>query len=272
MAEDEHDQSTWIGGLMDAAARGYQPDGERLRELVASRIAQDDEARGLGRVRARGRRNGVGARTRLGRTFSAGAGIAAVAGAVAIAVGVTTALAVTSSGPTTRGSGVGAGIVGAGTPGTHTTARTGAPPNTGSPSADASSASPAPSDAYVATGRIDQASNPNWAQLDVSVTAQKPLTALEITIQVPACPGLSKTGLFDTGAYGLFTASSATAPDGSVSYVFRLAAGHTFSPGTVEFAAQFNHGSTGWLPGADTYRISAQAAAEPDAAVTDGAY
>lgn len=275
---------------MDAAAGGYEPDGERLRDLVAARIAeQGEDRRSYSRRLARASRTGGRLRTRWDRLFSAGAGIAAVGAAVAIAVGVTTMLAVTSPGPAARGSGGGyKGAAATGGTGTSAVAATGAstnpataPGNTtnaGSataapPGAVGSSAPSASSDSYVATEQVDQSSNPDWAQLDVVVTAEKPLTALQITIRVAECSGLGMPKSFDTGAYGTFTSSTSTAGDGSVSYVFSLVAGRGLAPGgTVEFAAQFNHGAAGWHPGADTYRISAQTAAAPDAAVTDGVY
>lgn len=266
MAEDERDQGAWIGGLLDAAARGYEPDGERLRDLVSSRIAEQDGDRPRSARRARP------ARTRLNRTFSAGAGIAAVAAAVVIAVGVTTMLAVTSSSPTATGSPRAAdGGPGPGAP-THTsTAAIPAPSN--APGSGGTAATPSqPAHSYVATERVDPQSNPNWAQLDVVVTAKQPLTALEITIRVAGCDGLAMPKSFDDGPYGVFASSSTSSADGSISYVFSLVAGHTFAPGTVEFAAQFSHAATGWRQDADTYRISVQTAAAPGAAVTDGAY
>ena len=274
-ADDERDQGTWIGGLIDAAAREYEPDGERLRELVAARIAEDADGRRSPSRRLRsGRAGAAGLRTRLNRTFSVGAAIGAVGAAVAIAVGVTAMLAVGSPRANSTASGVGGGpgaSAAATVPGSTPSA---APSDTG-PSAGRTSppsGSAAASDSYTATERIDQASNPDWTQLDVVVTAKQPLTALVITIRVAECPGLGSPKSYDTGDYGAFGTSSATAPDGSVSFVFTLVAGQTLAPGTVEFAAQFNHGAAGWHAAADSYRISAQAAAAPGAAVTDGVY
>lgn len=283
MAEDGHDQGTWIGGLLDAAARGYEPDGERLRELVSARIAEQERKRdgvrpGLpGRLRlaraGHGTRagRGGGLRTRLGGMFSAGAGIAAVAGAVAIAVGVTTMLAVTSSSPTTSGPGRAGDGGGAGGAVSRTGAPAGPAPST-TPGAGGTSLTGQAPDSFTTTERVDAASNPNWAQLDVVVTAKRPLTGLEITVRVAGCPGLDVTGFFDTGAYGAFTSSRAPGAGGSIGFVFGLAAGHTLSPGTVEFAVQFNHSATGWRAEQDTYRISAQPAAAPAVTVTEGAY
>jgi hypothetical protein len=277
MAEDERDQGTWIGGLLEAAAHEYEPDGERLRDLVASRVAQEGDGRqALRRGFGRGRRAGVapgggGLRTRLHRTFSAGAAIAAVGSAVAIAVGVTAMLAVTSPSPATDRSGVhiGDGTTPTGRAGTSTVV-TAAPSTAASPGR---TSPPLPSsDSYVATERVDQSSNPNWAQLDVVVTAKEPLTALEITISVADCAGLGMPKSFDTGAYGAFAASTASGPDGSVSYVFSLVPGQSLAPGTVEFAAQFNHGATGWSQGSDTYRISARTAGAAAPVVAEGAY
>lgn len=275
MTEEQRDQETSIGELLDAAARDYEPDGERLRALVASRIAESEDARGLPRIgRLAGGRGGTlrnrALRTWLERAFSAGAGIAAVAAAVAIAVGVTATLAVTSGGPAAGGPTENGGGTGpAGGPGKSST---GLRVPTGTPEPQRSSAPPAAPDAYAATERVDQASNPDWAQLDVVFAAKKPVTALEITIRVAGCTGLGSTGFFDTGASGAFVSSESAGPDGSISYVFRLAAGVTLAPGTVEFAAQFNHGPAGWHPAGDTYRISAGTAGAPAPQVTSGGY
>ena len=286
MAEDQRDdQGTWVGGLLDAAARGYEPDTERLRALVAARIAEDaedeeaaDGRRSVSRRRAHGgwggERGGGGLRVRLHRTFSVGGAIAAVGAAVAIAVGVTAMLAVASPGKGTNASVIA-------TPGTAPAAAPTASPGTARITASGTATVPvtgaAPpsttaADAYTATERVDEVSNPEWAQLDVVVTANKPLTGLEITIRVADCAGLGMLESFDTGAFGAFTSSTTTARDGSVSYVFSLVAGHTLAPGTVQFAAQFSHGATGWHAAADTYRISAQTASGPGAAVTEGVY
>lgn len=281
MTGEEHDRDSWVSGLIDAAARDYEPDTERLRDLVASRIAEyGDDRRAASRRLGRELRGGGRLRTRLSRTVPVGAGIAAVGAAVAIAVGITTMLAVTS--PSTAASGAAVVRGGAGSRTTAiTTSGAAAAPSTsptttpsagGSPGSGAGLRPSASSGSYTATERVDQSSNAEWTQLDVVVTAKKPLTALVITISVADCAGLGMPKSYDDGPYGAFTTSTTTATDGSVDFAFTLTAGQTLAPGTVEFAAQFNHAATGWDRGADTYRISVQDAAAPDPAVTDGAY
>jgi hypothetical protein len=257
MAEDDRDRGAWIGELLDAAADAYEPDGERLRELVAERVARDADGRRP--ARRPGRRGvGRGLRSLLDRTASTGAAIAAVAAAVAIAVGVTAALAVTSSSSATGASGGGP----------RRTSAAVVPPDPaadpGRASASASASRPAHTtgsaatpDAYTVSARIDQSStaNPVWTQLDVSVVASKPISAaLDITIRVAGCPGFIQPASFTTAPSGSFAKSIVPGTDGTTEFVFHLDAGKY--AGTMEFAAQFGHAATGWNPAQDGYRVT----------------
>ena len=255
MAEDDRDRGPWIGELLDAEAAAYEPDGERLRELVAERIAQHEDGRGApGRV---GRRSGGrGLRTLLGRTASTGATIAAVAAAVAVAVAVTATLAVTSSNPVTGGSGGGPRRAGAAITAPDPAADPGRPSTTASRPAGTTAAA-ATSDGYTVSARIDQSSTANavWTQLDVSIVATRPTTtALDITIRVAGCPGFTQPASYTNAPSGSFAKSIVPGTDGTTEFVFHLAAGT--NPGTMEFAAQFGHGATGWNPAEDGYRVT----------------
>jgi hypothetical protein len=87
------------------------------------------------------------------------------------------------------------------------------------------------------------------------VIATRPLTTpLDITIRVAACPGFNQAASFGTAPSGSFSKSIVAGTDGATEFVFHLAAGQ--NPGTMEFAAQFGHAATGWVPAADTYRVA----------------
>jgi hypothetical protein len=126
------DAEAWLGDLLDAAAAEYEPDTERLRALVAARIAASpdeladpvhpaDPAAQTGpaghasgrphRARKRPRAHGSGGQTRpgsrprrlavLGRIglagIPAGVALATIGAAAALAVGATATIAVTSN-------------------------------------------------------------------------------------------------------------------------------------------------------------------------------
>ncbi|HET9173156.1 MAG TPA: hypothetical protein VFN97_27255 [Actinospica sp.] len=292
---DERESEQWLGELLDAAADGYEPDADRLKAMVTARIAQQSEEReaavstgGRDRRRAAGsraegpRRRGLGLLGRVGLAgIPAGVALATVGAAAALAVGATATIAVTSShdhqtvsvaAPTTS-------------PDTGGASSPSAPPSGGSPSAAATSRSASPStsesgtpvstssSALVSvTASIGQASNPNWAELDVAVAIRQPLTALHVTVKVSKCPGLQTTDTWDTGASGQFTERTTDNADGSITYEFELVGGDQAGSGTVDFAVQFNHATTGWKPQDDTYYVSARTATSGSASSAGGAY
>ena len=301
----------WLGELLDAAADEYEPDPERLKAMVTARIAQQsDEAeatatapttgrsassRRSGR-RAPGNNNGRPRSRRLGLIgrlglagIPAGVALTTIGAAAALAVGATATIAVTSShdhntvtvaAPSStpgHGGSSSQNTESGGSPAaTDTTTH---PATTGSPStatttssAGTTTKSSTTSTLLAAAPSIDKNSNPDWAQLDLTVTIKQPLTALDITVKVSKCDGLVSTGAWDSGATGQFTETTTTDSAGSITYEFELTHGDEASPGTVTFAAQFNHAATGWNVAEDTYYVSARTATSTSASATQGAY
>jgi hypothetical protein len=287
------DQEFWLGEMLEAAADEYEPDADRLKALVAARIAQqsdESEARTTRRTRARGgasRRRGLGLPGRLGLAgIPAGVALATVGAVAALAVGATATIAVTSSNgrhsvtvaaPTsspnpgvsaTQGSGPSEGASPAAT--TEATRRattaSSSATSSGSPEISATSA------LVAGVPSIGQASNANWSELDLSVTIKQPLTAMHVTVKVSKCSGLSSTGSWNSGASGEFTEVTATGSGGSITYEFELAKGETATPGTLTFAVQFNHATSGWKAQDDSFYVSARTSTSTSASGVGGAY
>lgn len=282
------DPELWLGELLDAAAARYEPDTERLRALVTARIAQQDEqdeqhAAGAAPRRARrGRRLGLLGRVGLAG-IPAGVALATVGAAAAIAVGATATIAVTSShakhtvtvaAPTTS--------AGVGGPSSQSQAPTesASPVTTGASTHPATAGGSGPTGAstssgpgiVTATASIDHGSSASWTQLDVVVTIKQPLTALHVTVKVSKCDGLASAGSWNSGAGGQFTEATTTDSAGAITYEFELAKGRTLSPGTLTFAAQFSHASSGWNPAHDTFYVSARTATSTGASSVGGAF
>ncbi|MBR7830980.1 hypothetical protein KDK95_32040 [Actinospica sp. MGRD01-02] len=279
--------------MLEAAADEYEPDADRLKALVAARIAQqseESEARTTRRTRARGgasRRGGLGLLGRLGLAgIPAGVALATVGAAAAIAVGATATIAVTSSNghhsvtvaaPTPSPNPGGSAPQGSGpsesaSPAATTEATRRATAASSSATSSGSPASPSASALVAGTSSVGQASNPNWSELDLSVTIKQPLTALHVTVKVSKCSGLSSTGSWNSGASGEFTEVTTTDSAGSITYEFELAKGDTATPGTLTFAVQFNHATSGWAPQDDTFYVSARTATSTSASSIGGAY
>lgn len=293
------DQELWLGEMLEAAADEYEPDADRLKALVAARIAQqsdESEARTTRRTRARGgaarpggtsRRRGLGLLGRLGLAgIPAGVALATVGAAAALAVGATATIAVTSShddhsvtvaAPTSspypgssapQGTGPSEGASSAAT----TEATRQATTATSSATSSGSTPSSSTSALVAGTSSIGQASNANWSELDLSVTIKQPLTALHVTVKVSKCSGLSSTGSWNSGASGEFTEVTTTDSGGSITYEFELAKGDTATPGTLTFAVQFNHATSGWKAQYDTFYVAARTSTSTSASSVGGAY
>jgi len=299
------EREPWLSELLDAAATEYTPDTERMRALVAARIAEQRDEAGASsasapRSRRRARRTGgLGLAGRLGLAgIPASVALATFGTAAALAVGATATIAVTSqhhrpggSVPTPAPGGSAPGQSGTGaksaSPSPSPTGAPSPPPtatgSSGHPAASSSSTSPSPTPSAPATdtassvlvgaaASIDSGSNAGWAQLDLNVSVKQPLTALDVTVKVSNCTGLAGTGAWDSGATGQFTETATSGSDGSITYEFQLTAGDEVSPGTVAFAVQFNHASTGWNVADDTYYVSARTATSTSADSAHGAY
>ncbi|TDT97941.1 cellulose binding domain-containing protein [Streptomyces sp. 846.5] len=218
-------------------------------------------------------RGGLGLLGRLGLAgLPAGVALAAIGTATALAVGATATIAVTSQhhhkesvtvsapGPTPSGSAP--EQPGSSTPSTSPAATD---RSTHPAASNSISASPTPSGLLHAATSINSSSNVYWAQLDLSVTVKQPVTALDVRVRVSNCTGLAATGSWSSGSPGQFTETTTKNADGSITYEFQLAPGHQIAPGTVTFAVQFNHATTGWNAADDTYHVAAGTAGSTSA-------
>jgi hypothetical protein len=298
----DDEREAWLGELLDSAAAEYEPDTERLQAMVAARIDESEQAASAGaratrstrQSRRRMKPRAFGLAARLGLAgIPAGVALATIGAAAALAVGATATIAVTSNHnagktvavltPSTAAGSTAAPSRGADSSPTAQPGDTGKPTHsvTSTTGASTTSTSATPTsttgtsnsnDLTTVTASVDQGSNSAWAQLDVVVTIRKPLTAFDVTIKVSECAGLASTGQWDSGAGGEFSVSATKATDGSITYEFELTPGVTVSPGTLTFAAQFNHSTTGWSQAADTYYVSARTATSTSASSVNGSY
>ena len=303
MAVDD-EREAWLGELLDSAAAEYEPDTERLQAMVAARIDGSEQAASAGpgtrgtrstrQSRRRMKPHAFGLAARLGLAgIPAGVALATIGAAAALAVGATATIAVTSNHnagktvavltPSTAAGSTAAPSQGTDSSPSSQPSDTGKPTHSATSSAEESTTSTSATptgtagssksnDLTTVVTSVDPGSNSAWAQLDVVVTIRKPLTALDVTIKVSECAGLASTGQWDSGAGGEFSVTATKASDGSITYEFELTPGVTVSPGTLTFAAQFNHGTTGWSQAADTFYVSARTAASTSASSVNGSY
>lgn len=299
------------GGAAIAAAGGQgEPDGERVRALLAERLAlippQDAPTVVIAKIVEAGpadadaRRAGLAAKLRRPAPIAAGAIVAVAlvaAGAIAMsgsgggpAPADHQALQVADTGAAGDSAGDSASpSVSAASPSASAsasataTASASASPSA-SPSASAKPSAPASSSAATASSTPTttlltasasadyQDKNSTWTELDVTTSIKQPLSALTITITVADCDGLSARGSWDSGAGGAFSTTTTTNADGSITYVFQLKSGHEVDQGSIDFAAQFTHQSQAWKASADSYSIVAQAAGSSATANLTGSF
>ena len=264
------------------------------RSAASASPSSASSSRRSDRNRGRGRGLRLGLIGRLGLAgIPAGVALTTIGAAAALAVGATATIAVTSShdhhtvtiaapsstpgqgGPASQNTGTAdaSGSPATASNGTTKPSATSSSGATSHPSPSSSeSGSTTSSTLLAATPAIDNGSNSDWAQLDLTVDVKDPLTALHVTVKVSKCAGLSSTGLWDSGAIGQFTTTATTDSDGSITYEFELVRGDQVSPGTVTFAVQFDHAATGWNVADDTYYVAARTATSTSASSVQGAY
>jgi hypothetical protein len=282
---DERDQERWLSELLDAAAEEYEPNPDRLKAMVTARIAQREEqgAQAAPRSTRRARRRGLGLLGRVGLAgIPVGVALSTIGAAAALAVGATATIAVTTShdhhtvsvaAPSTSPDPTGASSSSPSpTEGASSAATTEAVTTHPATSASGTPVGTSSSTLEDVTASIGQASNSSWSELDLAVTIKQPLTALHVTVKVSKSDGLSYAGKWNSGASGQFNETATTNSDGSVTYEFDLVGGDQVGSGTVIFAAQFNHATSGWKPQDDTYYVAARTATSTSASVANGAY
>ena len=132
-----------------------------------------------------------------------------------------------------------------------------------------SSAPVAARDGYLSsTGEVDPNSNPGWTQDTVWLETTRPLTALDVTIEVSLTDGVVETGKFSTVAGNMITVTSSRT-DRALVFRFVLQPGFRLPPGKYRFAGQFNH-AVGRQPGADDVYAAGTTGEGKDAKVSGG--
>ncbi|MFB7028152.1 MULTISPECIES: hypothetical protein [unclassified Streptomyces] len=123
---------------------------------------------------------------------------------------------------------------------------------------------PAPGPAARATGTINPGSNRWWAQSDLGVTTESPVTGLVVELRIARTAGVVSTGHWRTRPAGDFTVTVTEAP-ASLVYRWTLKEGRTLPPGPHVFAAQYQHPEGVRDASSDTYGITLTA---PDGGLT----
>lgn len=131
---------------------------------------------------------------------------------------------------------------------------------TGNPSAGASSsASPDtrrgnhPQDGYLwSDGLVAKNSNTFWAESDVTVKNEKPLTTLTVELRIALTGSVASTGSWSTLGADNYTVTI-TEDNGALVYHWTLKSGKTLAAGTYTFAGQYNHAKGVRDAGGDLY-------------------
>ncbi|MCX4984872.1 hypothetical protein [Streptomyces sp. NBC_00572] len=111
---------------------------------------------------------------------------------------------------------------------------------------------PAPGPSARATATIDPGSNRWWAQSDLGLTTDTPVTGLTVELRIVRTPGVVSTGHWRTRPAEDFTAT--VAEEGrELVYRWTLKPGRTVPPGPHVFAGQYNHAEGVRDASADTY-------------------
>ena len=120
--------------------------------------------------------------------------------------------------------------------------RTSTGPSSSAPRTTPPSSAPvATRDAHLSsTGEVDPNSNPGWTQETVLLETTRPVTALDVTIEVALTDGVAETGKFSTVAGNMITVTSSRT-DRALVFRFTLQPGSTLAPGKYKFAGQFTH-------------------------------
>ncbi|MFE5912573.1 hypothetical protein ACFQ6B_26310 [Streptomyces wedmorensis] len=111
---------------------------------------------------------------------------------------------------------------------------------------------PAPGPTARATGTIDPGSNRWWAQSDLALTTETPVSGLTVELRVARTPGVATTGHWQTRPADDFTVS-VTEDTTALVYRWTLKPGRSLPPGPHVFAAQYNHAEGVRDASADAY-------------------
>ncbi|WP_069736728.1 hypothetical protein [Streptomyces sp. EN27] len=144
---------------------------------------------------------------------------------------------------------------------------TGSPPEPpdATPPAIGDSRPPVPGESRVtdgplwADGSVAPDDNIHWAQSNVTLKSQDPLTALTVELFVAQTGRVQSTGRWETRPEEDFDLT-VYERGGMVVYRWTLRPGRTLPAGTHVFAGQYDHASGGRDAGADVYRATAATA------------
>ncbi|MFD7966272.1 hypothetical protein ACFV5J_36360 [Streptomyces zaomyceticus] len=113
---------------------------------------------------------------------------------------------------------------------------------------------PAPGPGARATGTLDPGSNRWWAQSDLALTTDEPVTGLTVELRIVRTPGVVSTGHWRTRPAEDFTVT--VTPEGrALVYRWTLKPGRTVPPGPHVFAGQYNHAEGVRDASADSYTV-----------------
>ncbi|MEV7085691.1 hypothetical protein AB0O07_07330 [Streptomyces sp. NPDC093085] len=255
MTDADADADAAVDGEVRARLREtageHRPDRAYIRARVARGMAA--ERAGAGHP---GPARGPGARGRWAVVTAAAAGALAVAALALIAPrGTTPHRTVAASPEPARPSPAEApevrstpGAVPPGTPVTPTPSR-----------GPAGAPAPARESGFLrASGAVDPDSGTSWAQSDITVRTEHPLTSLTVELRVAATGGVTDAGSWRTLPERDVTVS-VTARDGGLVYRWTLRAGVTVPAGEHVFAGQYHHTGGRRDAGADRFTVRATA-------------
>lgn len=271
MRDDGHDDDG-VRRKLRGAAQAHRPDRERMRARIERGMAEGRRPE----RRTKATRRAVGASwLRVVSATAAVAGVCAVVG-----YGVAAALrddepapqsVVTSTTPPTPTPTPTPGPDRDRTPDAPTRRPSGTPEtppkSPKAPEPPKSSKAPdvpkdVPADRLLwADGSIDPGSSTYWSQSDITVKAEKPLTALTVEVRVAGSGEVADTGNWRSLPEDDFTVSVAER-DGFLVYRWTLRPGKTVPVGEHVFAGQFNHPAGKRDAGGDTYAVHAGTADE----------
>ncbi|WP_327165363.1 hypothetical protein [Streptomyces zaomyceticus] len=113
---------------------------------------------------------------------------------------------------------------------------------------------PAPGPGARASGTVDPGSNRWWAQSDLALTTDEPVTGLTVELRIVRTPGVVSTGHWRTRPAEDFTVT--VTPEGrALVYRWTLKPGRTVPPGPHVFAGQYNHAEGVRDASADSYTV-----------------
>ncbi|WP_406064483.1 hypothetical protein OG462_36465 [Streptomyces sp. NBC_01077] len=113
---------------------------------------------------------------------------------------------------------------------------------------------PAPGPGARAAGTIDPGSNRWWAQNDLGLTTDTPVTGLTVELRIVRTAGVVSTGHWRTRPAEDFTVT-VTEEGRDLVYRWTLKPGRTVPPGPHVFAGQYNHAEGVRDASADTYTV-----------------